>query len=423
MRFLFALLLSASLVEAQEKIRFRTDADGPVKADDKRKNPSQKATQEKPQWFQLLPGEFPPAGSEHRVSGELISVDHLERNFRIRIDRADHQERGVFDRPLYAEMLPFGSVWYHGAPAALQDIPLGTHLHGSFYQRDPKSKPPVHPGAFNKGQSVEADFQRCFRLEDDFTLNARQNRLWKIEKFDLEALKLTVSQSPQAGSNEPADPAKRSSSAQTPLEKTFEIQRSTRIFKGRRFVEPSELQPGQTVVFNITWATLYGAGRITEIWIDEESRQLATQQQLERHRAYIRERGLPGWITSVDDARQHVEVTFFGGVEPALFEEITVKDPNAPPPRDGTPPPVEPIGRLAVALDSLMTFDPVNDSKRAAVLEMKRVPVLHGSAGFEVQLRVDMMLEGYRPKRLVRFYPPTWKVTALPKEEEFQGRE
>ncbi len=419
MRFLIALLLSASLVGAGETIQFRTDADGPVTADGKRKNPAQKGGQEKTQWFQLISGEFPPAGSEHRVSGELISVDHLERAFRIRIDRADHQERGVFDRPLYAEMLPFGSIWYHGAPAALQDIPLGTHLHGSFYLKDPKATPPAHPGAFNKGQSIEADFQRCFRLEDDFTLYARQNRLWKVENFDRETLKLTVS---QPDPTQPAAPAKRTS-AQTSIEKTFEILPRTRIFKGHSFAEPSVLQPGQTVVFNITWATLYGAGRITEIWIDEESRQLATRQQLEQHRSHIRERGLPGWITSVDDARQHVGVAFFGGVDPALFEEVATKDPNAPPPRDGTPPPVEPIGRLAVALDSLMTFDPVNDSKRAAVLEVKRVPVLHGSAGVELQLRLDMMLEGYRPKRVVRFYPPTWKVIALPKEEEFQGRE
>ena len=26
-------------------------------------------------------------------------------------------------------MLPYGSIYYHGAPAALCDIPLGTHLH------------------------------------------------------------------------------------------------------------------------------------------------------------------------------------------------------------------------------------------------------------------------------------------------------
>jgi hypothetical protein len=417
MRFLIALLLTATFVQAQDKRLFRTDADGPVTAEGRRKNTKGKPQDEKPDWFQLVPGEFPPEGSEHRISGELISVDHLERAFRIRIDRADHQERGVFDRPLYAEMLPFGSVWYHGAPAALEDIPLGTHLHGSFYLKDPKAKTPTHPGAFNKGQSVEADFQRCFRLEDDFTLHSREKRLWKIEEFDPETLKLTVSQP-----GKPAD-TKEPSATQTPVSKKFDIQASTRIFQGRGFVDSSALQPGQTVLLNITWATLYGPGRITDIWLDEESREFATKRQRDVHRLHIRERGLPGWINSVDDAQQLVNITFFGGIDPSLFDDIAIKDPNLPPPRDGSPPPVEPIGRLAVALESLMTYDPVNDGKRAAVLEVKKVPVLHGSAGIELKLRLDMMLEGFRPKRVVRFYPPTWKVIALPKEQEFQGRE
>ena len=41
----------------------------------------------------------------------------------------------------------------------------------------------------------------------------------------------------------------------------------------------------------------------------------------------------------------------------------------------------------------------------------------------QIKLKMDMMLEGYRPKRVVRYFPPTWKVIALPKEEEFFGRE
>jgi hypothetical protein len=34
-----------------------------------------------------------------------------------------------------------------------------------------------------------------------------------------------------------------------------------------------------------------------------------------------------------------------------------------------------------------------------------------------------MMLEGYRPRRIIRFYPATWKVESLPREEKFEGRE
>ena len=39
MRVMVALCLSISLLQAQDKPRFRTDADGPVKGDEKRKNP------------------------------------------------------------------------------------------------------------------------------------------------------------------------------------------------------------------------------------------------------------------------------------------------------------------------------------------------------------------------------------------------
>lgn len=417
MRLLLALLCLTTLLHAEDKPRFRTDADGPVKADEKKRNP--KDPNAAPEWYQLVEGQFPPAGSEHAISGELIFADHLERAFRIRIDRADHQERGVFDRPLYAEMLPYGTIWYHGAPAALQDIPLGTHLHGCFYLKDPQAPPQKHPDAFNKGQPIEAGFQRCFRIEDDFTVNARKNQLWKIESVDLAAMKLTVSL--QQPGESPGVQGKATAPPQ--LTKTYDLQTRTRLFKGNTLAKLDDLQAGQNVLFNITWATLYGPGRITDIWLDEESRRLATAQQLAAHRAHTRERGLPGWITAVEDEPQLVTVTFFGNVDPALFDELTIKDPNAKPPADGSPPPVEPRGGLAVARDSLMTYDPVNDRKTGGIVEVRKIPVEPGCSGVQIKLKMDMLLEGYRPKRVVRFYPPTWKVNALPREEEFQGRE
>ena len=70
-----------------------------------------------------------------------------------------------------------------------------------------------------------------------------------------------------------------------------------------------------------------------------------------------------------------------------------------------------------------MTYDPVNDRKGAGIMEFKKVPLEYGSSGYQLKVKCDMMLEGYRPKRVVRFFPPSWKVKELPREEKFEGRE
>lgn len=139
------LCLIASAAIADTPIAFRTDAD----LDDKLP------------WFQLVKGEFPPAGSAHYFAGELTKVDHLERSFVLRVDRTDRQNRSHFDLPVAAKMLPFGSIYYHGAPASLADIPLGTHLHGLFYVKDPSDETkPLE--IFHNRRSYEVDFNRCF---------------------------------------------------------------------------------------------------------------------------------------------------------------------------------------------------------------------------------------------------------------------
>jgi hypothetical protein len=409
LRLLAVLLFAVSFasLHADEQSRFRTDADGPVTDEPKKAKAKDKQLNQPPEWFRLVDGQFPPEGSAHAVSGELISVDHLERRFAVRVDRNDSQQRGVWDLPLDAGMLPYGEIWYQGAPAALQDIPLGTHLHGLFYLADPDDEAPL-PETFYNRKTPEWEFRRCFRLEDDFTYHLRQEQLWRIESVDLESHKLSAS---------PVERGKKIGDS-----KQFELLDNTRIFHGQGFGNLSKLQAGQDVLFNLTWATLYGPGRITDLWLDDESRELAIARQLNTHRLHIRERGLAGWVTAVEDEPQFVTVAFFGGIDPKLFEEIAVKDPNAKPAADGSPPSV-PVGRLAVARDSLMTYDPVNDSKRGYVLEVRKIPAEPGSSGVQIKLKMEMMLEGYRPNRVVRFYPPTWKVIALPRDEGFHGRE
>src|SRR5689334_8541278 len=91
------IALCATFLHGEETPRFRTDADGPVDANKAKKT---KGKGDSLNWYELVEGQFPPAGSAHAISGELIQVDHLERQFLLRVDRNDSQDRGVWDLPV-----------------------------------------------------------------------------------------------------------------------------------------------------------------------------------------------------------------------------------------------------------------------------------------------------------------------------------
>ena len=90
-------------------------------------------------------GEFPPLEKAHAYRGELTFVDHANRRGSVRVQGAG----GTYFRnaPHPFAMLPYGMVRYHGAPADLRDIPLGTVLHiRGFLPPDPQlSAVPVLP--------------------------------------------------------------------------------------------------------------------------------------------------------------------------------------------------------------------------------------------------------------------------------------
>jgi hypothetical protein len=391
---LLLLIGTPACLLAQEKALFRTDG----------------ATDKTLPWFQLQPGKFPPTGSAHAISGELIAIDHLQRQFHLRVDRNDSQDRGVWDLPLPGTMLPYGAIYYRGAPAALQDIPLGTHLHGLYYRQDLPNTTNIKTG-YNFSRSPEKGFHLCFHLADDFSHYAEQKQLWKIESVNLSEKKLTaLLQLPNNTFGKP---------------QVFDLLHSTTVHERANVSNLETIQKDQLVLFNLTWATLYGPGRITHIWLDEPSRQLAASQQMRQHRDYQRERGLAGWVESVNDAEKLVTVTFFSGVDPLLFNELTIATiaPNGEPPLKPESKPTAPRGSLAVAHESLQTYDPVNDRKGAEIREIKSIPLEPGNSGVQVQLKCDMLLEGFRPGCVVRYYPAAWKVLALPREEQMFGQE
>lgn len=361
-------------------------------------------------WYQPVKGEFPPEGSAHKISGELIWVDHAERELHIRVDRDDTQSRAVWDMPLLLTMLPYGSIEYNGQPAALQDIPLGTHLHTWCYLKDPQDKrQPLQ--RWHQRTSPKSEFRQCIRIEDDFSFHSRLNQMWSVEKVDLEAMELTVKLL--------KDGKKKGDAIM------YKLMPSTMVYHQKGFGRLEDLKQGQELQMNLTWVTLRGPGRAFQIWVDEESRQLASQRQLLKHRDHIKVRGIPGWVASVDDKTSVVSVTFFDGIDLSLFESFNdiVPEPLGWPTSGGAKDDMKPKGTLAVARDCLMTFDIANDRKGGNILKKNKVPVVPGCSGVQIELQCDMLLEGYRPGKIVRFFPSSWKLDPPPKEEQFFGRE
>jgi len=337
---------------------------------------------EKLPWFQLKAGEFPPEGSAHAVSGELIAIDHVNRTGMLRPDRDDTQRRGEWDIARPFVMLPYGSLSYHGAPAELRDIPIGTHLHGQFYA-DPQLAP------MKKGQPPPpATFTRAIKLEDDFSFHARQGRMWRVDAVQTDMGTLTVTGIDKAGKAD-AKPI------------TFRIGTTTRVWKGKGFGTLADIAAGQNVQMNLTVCTLKGPGRVTDIWLDADSRSAATAHQLEVHRLFQREHGLAGWVVAVDNKKGTVDVLLFGGFDPKLVDAFVVGVPCA----------------AAVAEDSLRTWDQINDVKRGPVLAVDRGTPALGSSGVRVQFKPSNLLEGYRPGRVVLLFSGEWKVDDLPREE------
>jgi len=395
-----SLLAAEALLAQDDSPQFRTDENQDEQLD----------------WYQPKKGEFPPEGSADLMKGELIWVDHVERELHIRVDRNDSQGAGVKDIPLLLTMLPYGSIEFHGRPAALQDIPIGTHLHTWCYPIDADDdRPPI--AGWHDRVSPEAEFRQCIRIEDDFSYHARRNQIWRVDDVDLESMKLKATLLALGGPGQPGQPQ-----VETVL---FDLLESTVVFQAEGFGTLESIRVGQEVQLNLTWATLYGPGRVFHIWLDQRSRELASDRQLRRHRDHIRQRGIPGWVDAVDDEASSVTVTFFDGIDMSLFDSFgdIVPEPLGWPTSGGAKDDLKPKGTLAVSRPCLMTYDPLNDRKGGNILETNKVPAGQGCSGVQIQLQCGLLLEGFRPGEIVRFFPASWEFVAPPAEEQYFGRE
>lgn len=374
--------------------------------------------------FRPEPGKFPPLEKAHAYRGELVFVDHANRRGSLRVEG-----KGVFrmNDPHPFAMLPYGMVRYHGAPADLRDIPLGTVLHvRAFLPPDPKtSAVPVLPvdnkekdANHRRGIGIFPAENHVLLLEDEPSYCRREGVIWKLKEVEINNREgtLIASREPQKGADDKAS------------EEMLTFDAATRVWRGREWLRIGDLISegtwpaegkkalgGQPVHLGITWRPMPGdvfsRFHISDIWLDDEAMQNATDHQTERHKAFIRSRWMPAWVDTVEYGqfgRATVTATLFGGMDPALYADF----------KNGIPALMNGVENTLKHTEG-GTAGPTQMAARGTLLDVTKLPgeAPPGSSGIRIRFETDLITEGMRPARIVKIRPASWPDLHLPREE------
>ncbi len=368
---------------------------------------------------------FVEANKARHISGELVYIDAVNRRGGIRLDG----DQGRYDSgpPHWFALLPYAPVWHDGARAELRDLPLGTHVHGDFVPPPAGEEATIPPLPDDKKQFAIPE-NHVLLMEDDFSFYQRRGQAWKVVSIDVakEKIKLEPVPIPQrAASNTDAATEQRALlprgdvtgklvnvGINTPF--TFDIDVRSEIWQGRQLVELSTIQPGGIVQFNLAWCQGWGQNelRIGRLWLDEQSRTLATERQRQRHVQYERERWTAGWIDQVehfDYGGGIVTLTLFE-VDQEILDDLWNDREE----------------RIAVAVSekTRRTWAHRSDRKFAKLVEWKRLDsVPLGSSGVQLKLKFVELLAGYTPGACVRVKAERWKFVSIPPEERLTSHE
>jgi hypothetical protein len=370
--------------------------------------------------FRPEAGKFPPAEQAKAYEGQLTFVDHANRRGSLRVTGGELMHSTA---PQPFAMLPYGMVRYHGAPADLRDVPLGTMMHGRFYlPPDPKlSSVPVvtQPSVTRPAENY------ALLLEDEPSFCLREGKVWKLKDVTMKG----GTEGLLAGHREP-----KAGGEGKEAELTMRLDATTRFWRGREQLGLADLiaegiwpadgkktLDGQEVYLGIAWKPdgnwVRRTGNrmhVSDVWLDAKAMQHASRHQTEVHRELVRCRWMPAYVDAVEYGKfgaATVSATLFGGMDPSLYADFK-KGIN---------------GQLAVSEVNLKhaygtvaeTLVAISGPILDVMKQEKDVPL--GSSGIQIRIKVTQIIEGARPGRVIRIRPMNWPDDAVPREEYTEG--
>ena len=252
--------------------------------------------------FRPTPGTFPPADQAVAYRGELVFIDHVNRRGSLRLQVDGHYHEGKLH---HFAMLPYGEVWYRGAPADLRDIPIGTVMYGRFYL-PPDPKISAVPNLNPKKKDVTAPPENhAILLEDGPSFCLREDKAWKLKEVGMNG--------PEGHLIATLD--RKEGGEGLGGEHKFTIDGSTRVWRGFELLTIAQLVDegtwpakgqkdleGKAVQLALGWHAryLYQQFHVSDIWLDKTAIDQAAHRQRARHIRQIRTRWMPAYVDQVE---------------------------------------------------------------------------------------------------------------------------
>ncbi|QDU93997.1 hypothetical protein [Lignipirellula cremea] len=348
---------------------------------------------QEPKAFVPQPGVFPPPQTGKYLVGELVSVDPINRRGALRLGGDGLSDRYHRAPSHQFALLPYGTLRYHGAPAELRDIPIGTVLHG-FFTLPPENENALPPPETGQGARYLLPETYALSLADDVSFYGDKKQSWQLTSVDQEMGQLHVT----TPDGQPG---------------VLDIDGSTRLWQGRQDADWSDLPADARFQVNRSWSPNWQYGRFfcTDLWIDDESIARAAERQRQTHLRYQHHHWLAGWVDHVEHEENGegiVAITLFAGMDGSLYDEVREKK------KQGF--------QVAVGSPSLRTWWHDHDSKHGSLVELiEAQDPPTGSSGIQLRLHFRELLDGYRPGRVVRLRCSDWPNFKLPPEERLQS--
>lgn len=351
------------------------------------------------------PNEYPPLDAGVYLSGELVVVDPINRRGGIRLDCKGNEQLAQNGPLHYFAMLPCGEIWLHGAPATLQDVPLGTHVQGYFYVPPAGEEATIAPPPAALAVLIPKQ-NHALLLEDDLSFHHRQGQSWKIVSIALDAGKVKIESVGKTATH-------GLSGAQT---LDFDI--GTRVWKNGRPVEMNDVKPGAIVQLNLGRAINWRDGEfgLNDLWLDAESQAQATELQRRRNVRYHHIRWLPGRIETAepnDFGGGLITISIFGGVAQQLLDELEAnKDERV---------------AVAAAENTVRTWVQRSDRVFGKITRFEKIPnPSPGFSGVRLHMKFAELIDHFRPGNAVRVKAEDWIwISNTPEEriKSFEDRE